>query len=576
MPGFNLSIGERVFPKNNSDSKVLQQEISGPGFQLKQFTLKKFLKDKLFYENKEHIIVLDGVILNKNVLKKDNEEWHETVIRLYRAEGIHFLKKFRGSFIGLFYFKLEDKWIIFNDQLGTKPLFYNSSSNQFFLSAELRNLHHLFKSSGIKTSLNQQAAYSLLTYGYMLGENTLWTEIKKLSPGSCIVIQDRKIKIKQYYQLPKAPVNDPRSRKELIDGIDEKFRAAVRLQFDKDCEYGYKHLVALSGGLDSRMTSYVAHDMGFKNQINFTFSQTNYLDETIPKQIAEDLKHEWIFKALDNGLFLKDIDEAVEMTGGITLYYTIAHAISFCKFLNFENFGILHSGQLGDVIIGSYIRNIENMEIGQRAYSKKLQNKIEENKMMPSVEEKERALLYRRGFNGANSGLVATQYYTETTSPFYDIDFLEYCLSIPIAKRLEHSLYRDWVIEKYPGAAEYVWETTKKPVNAVIKKPKILKIGSRRIPIKSILPILLHKTGIRERYSKKKSTKSNMHPLNYWYDNDSELRNYLDTYFEQNLIYFEDGDENLKIDASNLYKTGTAIEKIMVLTLLSGLKLSKK
>ena len=520
-------------------------------------------------------MVLDGVILNKHQLMEQGEAWHETVSRLYDSQGNNFFRKFRGSFTGIFHSRREDKWIVFNDQLGTKHLYYTILDDELYLSSELRDLHALLRNNSLKVSLNKQSAYSLLTYGYMLGDNTLWKEIKKLDPGSCINVQNKEIRIQQYYKLPKASENDQRSRKELIDGIDEKFRAAVRLQFEKDREYSYRHLVALSGGLDSRMTSWVAHDMGYKDQINLTFSQTDYLDETTPKKIAEDLKHEWIFKALDNGLFLKDIDQAVEMTAGIILYYTIAHGNSFYKLLNFEHLGILHSGQLGDVIIGSFIKDFEDKEIGHKAFSKKLQSKLSEERTMSSIEEKENELLYRRGINGANSGLLPSQYYTETASPFCDIEFLEYCFSIPIKKRAGHSLYRDWMIEKYPGAAEYIWETTKKPVNAVVKKPRVLKIGGKKIPLKSIWPIILHKTGIRKRYSKKKRTKKSMQPLNYWYENDPELRNYLDRYFQDNLSYLEDAEEELKQDVIQLYETGTAFEKNMVLTLLSALKLGK-
>lgn len=576
MPGFNLSIGEKKFPIKEDEGKILQQEISGPRYKIQQFTLRKFLGDKLFYEDDEHIIVLDGVILNKNLLKKENEAWHEAALRLYRSEGIYFFKRFRGSFIGLFYSKREEKWIIFNDQLGTKALYYHQVNNELFVSSELKNLHALFKKWKVQTYLNHQSVYSLLTYGYMLDDNTLWNEIKKLPPGSCIIFEGKRAQITQYYRLPKAPVNDARSRQELIDDIDEKFRAAIRLQFEKDREYGYRHLVGLSGGLDSRMTSYVAHDLGYRSQINFTFSQTNYLDETIPKKIAEDLKHEWIFKALDNGLFLKEIDEAVEMTGGTTLHYAVAHANSIYKFLNFDRFGILHSGQLGDVIISSFIKDFEDKEIGRKSFSKKLQNKISEKRVMPSIEEKEHVLLYRRGINGANSGLVTAQQYTETVSPFYDIEFLEFCLTIPIKIRSGHSLYRDWVIQKYPRAAEYIWETTKKPLNTKIKKPMVLTIGHKKIPLKSIWPIILHKAGLRERFSKKKITsKKTMHPFNYWYENDPELREFFDSYYRENFNHLNNGEEGLKNEVSDFYTNGTPLQKTMVLTLLSALKLSK-
>lgn len=59
------------------------------------------------------------------------------------------------------------------------------------------------------------------------------------------------------------------------------------------------------------------------------------------------MKHEWLFKALDNGLWLYNLDNVLEITGGNVLYYGQAHGMSLYKYLNFEDFGILHSGQLG-------------------------------------------------------------------------------------------------------------------------------------------------------------------------------------------------------------------------------------
>lgn len=74
------------------------------------------------------------------------------------------------------------------------------------------------------------------------------------------------------------------------------FKNAIKRAFEKDLEYGYKHLVALSGGLDSRMTAWVAHTMGYTNMLNYTFSQTDYLDEKVPKQITDKLKQSGCLK----------------------------------------------------------------------------------------------------------------------------------------------------------------------------------------------------------------------------------------------------------------------------------------
>ena len=162
-----------------------------------------------------------------------------------------------------------------------------------------------------------------------------------------------------FYSLDNTP-NNKLGETEIIERMDRLFSEAITRQFDKDREYGLKHFVALSGGLDSRMTSWVAHKLGYHKQVNYTFSQSDYLDETIPKQIASDLKHEWIFKSLDNGIFLKNLEEVTKITGGNVMYHGVAHGLSFYNIINFENFGICHSGQLGDVIFGSYVNKIEN------------------------------------------------------------------------------------------------------------------------------------------------------------------------------------------------------------------------
>jgi asparagine synthase (glutamine-hydrolysing) len=103
-----------------------------------------------------------------------------------------------------------------------------------------------------------------------------------------------------------------------------------------------------------------------------TFSQSNYYDETIPKKIASDLKHEWIFKSLDNGNFLYDLDTINLLTGGNVLFSSAAHSYSLYKYINFENFGLLHTGQLGDVIISSFFSSSDytgKANIGDGAYS---------------------------------------------------------------------------------------------------------------------------------------------------------------------------------------------------------------
>jgi len=470
MYGFNITKKTQRSEKNEMHCK---NEICFEDFVCSNLMISKFQDDKIFSETDRYIVILDGVILNKMDLTKktSNDSWLETVLSLYENNDETFFLDFRGSFAGALYDKIKKKWIIFSDHIGSKFIYYSHTSEFFTCSLMISNVYETLNRNKITYHLSTENSLLLLTYGFMLEDRTLCKEIKKIQPGCYIVFENNIITEKRYYVIDNTP-NASISEKDSVELIDYYFRQAVKNQFEKDNEYGYKHLVALSAGLDSRMTSWVADDMGYTNQLNFTFSQTNYWDEIIPKKIAMDLKHEWIFKALDNGLWLYDVDDITYSTGGNVLYYGTAHGNSLIKYLNFNNLGLIHSGQIGDVIIGSGVkREKDKYEFGDGAYSLKY---IKEINFMPQhfYKNKEVALFYYRYFNGTNNGLQNIYNYTETLSPFLDLDLLKNVLSIPIKLRSNHYIYKKWIIAKYPQAANYVWEK----IGCKITEP-IIRIG---------------------------------------------------------------------------------------------------
>ena len=364
MRGFNISIGSIGKISKSRETQTNEQDsIAYKDIRLNHFSNNKFENDNLFLETTEYIIVLKGVILNKKALLEPSLNWEESITALYLKEGNAFFKKFRGSFCGAFYVKKENKWVVFTDHIGSRALYYYKKGNAFFISSVISEIYAFLKDNNLSYSLNIQSAYNLLSYGYMLGDDTLCDDIHKIMPGDYLCIRDGSIEMINYYKLPKSKLEGNVDEDQIIEMLDIKFREAIRLQFEKDREYSYKHLVTLSGGLDSRMTSWVAHQMGYVDQLNLTFSQNDYLDETIAKKIAAYLRHEWIFKALDNGTFLKDIDEISTISGGNALYYGLAHSNSIFKYLNYDTLGISHSGQLGDVIIGSFITRLNKDDL---------------------------------------------------------------------------------------------------------------------------------------------------------------------------------------------------------------------
>lgn len=527
--------------------------------------INKFIDDKIFRESDDYVLLLDGVVLNKKhllALAKETD-WFSYLITQYKKKGDTFFEALRGSFAGLLIDKRKNRSILFTDHIGSKFMYYTLNGDSFACSTMIAHLYAIRHTNQLRCTLSEQGAIMLLTYGFMLKEYTLCDEIKKVQPGCYVLFENGKTKEHRYCMLDNTPDNSL-SESDAIELYDQEFRRAVALQFEKDIEGGAKkHLVSLSGGLDCRMTSWVAHDMGYTNQLNITFSQTDYWDETIPKQIAADLRHEWLFKALDNGLWLYNLDNVLEVTGGNVLYYGQAHGMSLFKYLSFEELGgLCHTGQLGDVILATHMRSIDTpYSLGVGAYSTKYIDKLSTGEFA-DYPNYEIGFFYSRCFSGANNGLLVTMSNVETVSPHSEWDAMNAFLKVPPSMRYNHNIYIKWILAKYPKAADYVWEA----MSAKITSPTFTIAGHTLTmnQWKNVILQRLHlqKSGIE--------SKQNMNPVGYYLQTNPELRHFIDSnLLDANLI----ANKTISKIVFEIINTGTSMEKIQAVTLVRAVKL---
>lgn len=583
MPGFFGTISDKISAgKIATRSSLIYNSKHWKNIRLEQHTLDKFMLDKPFFENESYLLLAEGVVLNRKQLQDlyDHGSFAETIIHMYEEQGECFFNQFRGSFSGVFIDKKKDLMLVYTNHIGDKQVFYTGSPAHFVFASEPGWVFDYCKKNELPLSLDEAAAYMLLTYGFFLENQTLAKEIRKLTAGHYLKIQNGLVDEIEYHRFHNDPDYD-KTEKEWIEGIDQHFRQAIQRQFDKDLEYGYKHITTLSGGLDSRMTVWVAHQMGYATQLNTTFSQSAYLDETIAKQIATDLGHEWVFKALDHGNFLKYIDEVTRITFGGGSYHGLAHGKSMYDLLDINKYGIMHTGQIGDAIIGTFYEKpeiIQDITIGDGAYNRKLIERLRDYVFRYDYDNQEIFKLYARAFNGANQGLLVFQEKTESCSPFLDADFLEFCYSIPVKLRYKHSIYFNWILEKYPEAASYIWEKTKMPLKKP-ELPKMVNILGKNIE-KSKIASWLSRAIIR-RFPFKLKTKSidpleskeHMNPFDFWFNTNNGLSIFINSYIKENLNNID--SKELQDDCKYLFYNYNASEKLQVISLLSAVKRMK-
>lgn len=543
--GFNILKGVNpCYDTNNA--------VSFEDYILQNCMIHKFQGDKFIFENDEYIICLDGLILNGKVTPLD-------LIYSYELNGDTFFDSLRGVFAGFLFIKSQRRIIIFSDQLGQKFIYYYNDNGKFICSLMINEIYETLKYNNIPYDLDVENASLMLANGSMIEDKTLCTQIKKIRPGAYIVYQDGIVTEKHYYKLKNESTCEL-SEDEIIDKIDFLFKQAVKRQFEKDNQYGYKHIVALSGGLDCRMTSWVANELGYTDQLNCTFSQTGYYDQKVPMAMAEFLKHEWLFKSLDNGVWLEDIDDCIRMTGGNIVYTTIAHTNSLYKYVNFDDLGLLHSGQLGDVTIATHEKTKCPYGFGDGAYSPRLAKEL--NIETENFPNKEIGLFYHRYLTATNNGLQNLYPYTETMSPFLDLDFFEFALTIPESLRFNHNLYKKWILKYHPDAAKFEWEKLGAKISAIT-----INIGHRQVAISTLPKRIFRKIFIRK---DNLNTKHNMNPFGYYITHNEELRLKMESY-ETYLYNIKDNKLRERL-VFNL-KSSKPSEMFQAITLLGAVKL---
>ena len=576
MAGIIGIINKKKFnsiPDSKSDGHI-NEKISFHDIYLERKTLPKFLNDKVFFETDQHVFLIEGIIFNISDLKikyKQND-WHETLIVMVKLDNRTFFNEFRGSFSGFYYDKIEKQALIFADHIGVKPLYYYEHSGEVLFASSINKMLEILLKNNFEYKMDLKGAYSLLTHGYMIEDLTPFEGLKRLKPGCYISIKNNEFIVKRYHRFTNEPdykLNDD----EIIDKLDMLFRQAVLRQTEKNKEYGFRDITQLSAGLDSRMTTWVASELGH-DVLSITYSQSNFLDEIIPKKISTKLKINWLFKTLDNGLSLMYLDEIVKRNSGVVLYGGPAQVWDSFNLLDKNSLGVIHTGIHGNTVAGQFYQKLivgRKHSIGDGAYSKFLVEKLNivlSDYEMEDYNNREIFTIYNRGFNGANMGTPLTlQEFAESYSPYYDVDFAQFILTIPLEKRWNYYIYDKWVIKKYPDAAKYPHNERMMSWN----KEKNYHLFGKDFTISQLFNHAL-KMGQLKVGLKKKSieTPFHMNPFDYWYATNSELKKYMDNYFGE--YAYKVDDEMLRKDVIELYQKGNVVEKTQVLTLLAILK----
>lgn len=521
------------------------------------------VNDTFVISNAEYIFLNIGVLYTEYAtLDKDAKEFaiFSMVIDDYKKYGQMFPKKLRGAFCGFLYDKKEDILILFGDHTSNRRVFWYFNDGTLIASSDLPRIASFMDEHNIKVNLFYPAAHMMCSHGCMLYDATLIDGVKKLLPGSTISFDlksQSKPSMVTYFDMNEI-VSKNINYEKALSSIEETFSNAIDLEFKRDISSNAKHLITLSGGLDSRAVRFVARDLNYNQVLDITMSQTGYKDELIAEKIISDLDDDYVFMALNGGKFLlQDISLAVRHNGGTVIYQGNAHLDKLIDVIDNSSYGLLHTGMIGDAIIGgSFIRNNNNPYLESGAYSVKVVKLLSDyfDGIKEHYQNNELFLLYNRGINGAFNGLYSTQRKLEAVSAFIDPDVIKLNLEIPSEYRKNSKLYIAWMQKYHSDMLKYEWE----------------RIGCKPNSNKFMIDFIHLYKGVSRFLNKK--NKLSMNPYNYWYFSNANFRSLFDMQVKEAVRIIGGYDSNLL----NLYKSliayGNPSEKMQLISLAYAMK----
>ncbi len=520
---------------------------------------RKKIQDSFVQRQDESILIFEGIVANG-----------QEIINRYAARDLpdliwqvktrpEILAQLHGQFWLAFHDAESGDFQAFTNTTNNCRLYYYHVGEILIVADRMRTITRILQDNNIATSVDPKGARMILSYGYMLEGYSTISQIRNLPSGSCLSCESGQVRAEPYHEWDcESRHKDPAK---CITELSWLFEKAVEQAFARDDEG--EHLAFLSGGLDSRAVVYAAHNLGYRGFNVLNFSEPGYLEARVARGIAQELGLGFSFFSLKDGSYLKDIAQNLVYNDGQIVLHGAAHLFEAIKGLEPARYGIIHSGQMGAILKGGYLRapHHSKADMNDGAYSTRVLQAllVENTDMGDSYPNHELFTLKNRGFNAIPNGDLAAYEYSHSLSPMLSPDFLQYCLNIEPSLRYGGKLYFDWLKQSYPAAAKHKWERTGAPVSDPYLLSK-LKYNVWRGSNKIMRKI----TGKPDRLS--------MNPFDYWWQTNPQLQATMKREFKCIDEILPRLDDELARDLKIMKNSSIFSERLQAYTLAKGLQ----
>src|SRR5438094_8793746 len=306
-------------------------------------------------------VIFNGEIYNyrelRNQLQSKGHQFRtssdtEVIIHGYKQWGSDVFNHLNGMFGLAIWDVHKERLIVARDAMGIKLIYYKIDNGALTFGSEIRAILAAQKS---QPDVDPMALNLFLRFRYTPSPLTIFQGIRKLAPGTMLVVEKGRCREERWYNFTPTPFPRPKKEKEAAHELLELYKGAVGRHLLSDVPVG----ILLSGGVDSGLLlalmnehgdSWPAYTVGYGK----SFADDELFDAA---ETASLLGVRHVTVMLDQGEFERSLPKIVECleepiaTSSIVPMYFVSQRAR-------QDVKVALIGQGPDELFGGYKRHL--------------------------------------------------------------------------------------------------------------------------------------------------------------------------------------------------------------------------
>ena len=306
-------------------------------------------------------LVFNGEIYNYQELRAELEgKGHkfrtssdtEVIIHGYKQWGNQVFNHLNGMFGVALWDVKKKKLVVARDPMGIKLIYYQIADGKLNFGSEIRPV---LAADDTRPQVDPTAVNLFLRFRYTPSPLTIFQGVRKLAPGSLLVVENGQCREERWYDFRPEPFDPMPSDSDATEELFQLYRGAVKRHLLADVPVG----ILLSGGLDSGLLlalmnehgrDWPAYTIGYGKQ----FADDELVDAAETSSLLGARHHQVMLdqeafeKSLPN--IVRFLEEPVAASSVVPMYFVCQRARQDVK--------VALIGQGPDELFGGYKRHL--------------------------------------------------------------------------------------------------------------------------------------------------------------------------------------------------------------------------